>query len=73
MWTIMSHEESFRRYGTNAGAYYVGTGGAIAAEMFVEGEVKHKGLVIPEQLPTTSFLDRLGKKNVEFAVEIAPL
>lgn len=73
MWTIMSHEKAYELYKTNAGAYYVGTGGAIATEMFIDGEVKHKGFVIPEQLPTESFLARLKKKNVEFHVEISPL
>jgi saccharopine dehydrogenase (NAD+, L-lysine-forming) len=73
MWTIMSHEKAYRLYKTNAGSYYVGTGGAIATEMFIDGEVKEKGFVIPEQLPTESFLERLGSKNVEFHIEVKPL
>ena len=72
LWTIMSHEKAYELYNTNAGAYYVGTGGAIAAEMFVDGEVREKGFVIPEQLSTESFLARLRQKGVEFAEEITP-
>jgi len=73
MWTIMSHEEAYRLHNTNAGSYYVGTGGAIAAEMFIDGEVKEKGFVIPEQLSTESFLERLRKKDVDFHIEVKPL
>jgi saccharopine dehydrogenase (NAD+, L-lysine-forming) len=73
MWTMMSHEKAYELYNTNAGSYYVGTGGAIAAEMFVDGEVKEKGFVIPEQLPTESFLARLRGKNVDFHIEVKPL
>jgi saccharopine dehydrogenase (NAD+, L-lysine-forming) len=73
MWTTMSHEKAYRLYNTNAGSYYVGTGGAIATEMFIDGEVKEKGFVIPEQLPTDSFLERLRKKNVDFHIEVKPI
>lgn len=64
MWTVMSHEDAYKRWRTNAGAYFVGTGGAVATEMLIDGEVKDKGIVIPEQLPTKSFLRRLAEKNV---------
>lgn len=70
IWTIMSHEDAFQLYNTNAGAYYVGTGGAIAAEMFIDGEVREKGFVIPEQLSTVSFIARLGQKGVQFKEEM---
>lgn len=70
MWTIMSHEEAWKRYRTNAGAYYVGTGGATAAEMFVDGEVKDKGFVIPEQLEPTSFLRRIREKDIKYNEEL---
>jgi saccharopine dehydrogenase-like NADP-dependent oxidoreductase len=73
MWTTMSHEKAYELYNTNAGSYYVGTGGAIATEMFIDGEVKEKGFVIPEQLPTESFLERLRNKNVDFHIEVKPI
>ena len=72
MWTIMSHRKAYEKNRTNAGSYYVGTGGAVASEMFIDGEVKDKGFVIPEQLPAGSFLERLKRKGVEFHVEILP-
>ena len=73
MFTTMSHENAYQLYRTNAGAYYVGTGGAIATEMFIDGEVKDKGFVIPEQLPTQSFLSRLGPKGIKFKEDIISL
>ena len=69
MWTTMSHEKAYELYKTNAGAYYVGTGGAVATEMLIDGEVKDKGFVIPEQLLAESFLSRLRKKDVEINEE----
>jgi saccharopine dehydrogenase-like NADP-dependent oxidoreductase len=73
MFTTMSHEKAYKLYGTNAGAYYVGTGGAIATEMFIDGEVKDKGFVIPEQLPTKSFMSRLGPKGIKFKEDVISL
>jgi saccharopine dehydrogenase-like NADP-dependent oxidoreductase len=70
LWTMMSHEEAYKRYRTNGGTYLVGTGGAIATEMLMDGEVKEKGIVIPEQLPTESFLSRLAPKNVDMKEEL---
>jgi saccharopine dehydrogenase (NAD+, L-lysine-forming) len=73
MWIMMSHEEAYRLQRTNAGAYFVGTGGAIATEMLIDGEVKEKGIVIPEQLSPESFLARMKKRNIEVHEEIIPL
>jgi len=73
MWTTMSHEKAYERYKTNAGAYYVGTGGAVATEMLVDGEIRDKGFVIPEQLSARSFLSRLRQKDVQINEEIVLL
>ena len=73
MWTMMSHERAQELYHTNAGAYLVGTGGATATEMLIDGEVEEKGFVIPELLSTESFLARLRQKGVEYREEITSL
>ena len=73
LWTMMSHDEAYKLCKTNAGAYLVGTGGAVATEMLVDGEVKEKGIVIPEQLSVESFLRRLPPKKVEIREEIVSL
>ncbi len=64
LWTVMSHKQAYDLCGTNAGAYLVGTGGAVATEMLIDGEVKRKGIVIPEELDVDSFLRRLKDKAV---------
>lgn len=69
VWTMMSHEHAYERYRTNAGAYLVGTGGAVATEMLVDGRVEEKGIVIPEQLPTEEFMRRLREKDVDIKEE----
>ncbi len=64
MWAGMSYEDAYRLHRTNATGYLVGTGGAVATEMLLDGEVRAKGLVIPEQLSPEVFLARLREKDV---------
>ena len=63
-WTGLSYGEAWRQHGTNATAFMVGTGGAVAAEMFLEGRVREKGLVIPEELDPETFLERIRTKGL---------
>jgi len=72
MWTMISHEEAYRRCGTNATGYLVGTGGAVPTELLVEGFVKQVGLVAPEQLPSDEFIARLRGKGLEVNEQITP-
>lgn len=71
VWTMMSHEKAYGMSRTNAGAYLVGTGGATATEMLVDGMVKDKGIVIPEQLPPGDFMRRLREKQVDIMEEVS--
>lgn len=71
VWASLSYEDAYRLHGTNATAYLVGTGGAIGAEMLLDGEVREKGLVIPERLSPRSYLARLQSKGIEFQEETA--
>lgn len=73
VWTTMSHARAQELFRTNAGAFYVGTGGAVATEMLIDGEVRDKGIVIPERLPVESFLRRLREKGVEIWEETTDL
>lgn len=63
-WTGLSYAEAHRDHGTNATAFMVGTGGAVAAEMFLEGGVRETGLVIPEQLDPDRFLRGIQAKGL---------
>jgi saccharopine dehydrogenase (NAD+, L-lysine-forming) len=72
-WTMMSHEKAYELFSSNATGYLVGVGGAIAAELFLEGEVKKKGFVVPEQMPADKFIARLPRKGLEVKQEIKAL
>jgi carboxyaminopropylagmatine dehydrogenase len=70
LWTSLSYRDAYRLHRTNATAYLVGTGGAVAAEMLLEGRVREKGLVIPERLSPEVYLRKLNSKGVGFREEI---
>ncbi len=72
IWTGLSYEDAFREHGTNATAYMVGTGGAVATELLLEGRVPSKGLVIPEQLDPDAYLARLQAKGMRVHEETVP-
>jgi len=72
-WTMLSHERAYEICKSNATGYLVGVGGAVAAEMFLEGEVKQKGYVVPEQMPANKFISRLPAKGLEVKQEIKQL
>ena len=73
IWTMISYDLAYRRLRTNATGYMVGTGGAVVTEMLIDGEVKEKGIVIPEQLSPESHMKRLRAKGFEIREEIISL
>ncbi len=73
MWTGLSYEDAYRLHRTNATAYLVGTGGAVAAEMLLEGRVPDRGIVIPEQLDSEAYLERLREKGLVVQEELRDL
>ncbi len=70
---MMSHEKAHELCRSNATGYLVGSGGSAAAELLIEGEVKEKGFLVPEQLPAEKLLARLPKKGLEVRREIVAL
>jgi len=73
VWTMASHEESYRLCKSNATGFLVGVGGAVGTEMILSGELKNKGLVFPEQLPAEKVIEKLPAKHVEVKEELVPL
>ncbi len=71
IWTSLAYRDAYRLHRTNATAYLVGTGGAVASEMLIEGRVQETGLVIPERLPPEDYLARLKRKGVRVHVQTA--
>jgi len=72
VWMTMSHERAYELCRTNATGYLVGSGGAVAAEMLIEGDVKDRGLLVPEQLPAEKFIARLHGKEIFVKESIEP-
>lgn len=70
VWTFVSHEWAYDRCRSNGTGYLVGTGGAVPTEMLIDGEVKEKGLIVPERLNTRSFIARLGSKGLKVNEEV---
>ena len=73
IWTTMSHEEAYKICQSNATGYLVGAAGAVGAEMIIAGELKDKGLLVPEQLPAEKFIERLPGKKIHVKSEVVPL
>lgn len=73
VWSTMSHEKAFELAHTNATGYFVGTGGAIAAEMLMDGVITSKGVLVPEQLPAEDYVSRLPAKHLEVNEDIAAI
>jgi len=69
-WVTMSHEKAYEICKSNATGYLVGLGGAIGAEMVMSGDVKQKGLLVPEQLPADKFIQRMKGKGLEVHEEL---
>jgi len=69
IWTMMSHEKAYEMCNSTATGYLVGTGGAVGAEMIIAGEIKDKGLLLPEQVPAEKFKERISEKGLEVEEE----
>jgi len=61
---MMSHEKAYELAHSNATGYLVGIGGAIGAEMILDGKINVEGVVFPEQIDPEEFLRRLREKGL---------
>lgn len=61
IWTQMSHQDCFKKYGHSATAYSVGAPLAIASILFAQGKIKQKGVFPPEMLDPQPFVKMLPK------------
>ena len=64
-WTTLSHEEAYRKYGSNATGYLVGVGGSVGADLIVSGAVGEKTLLAPELLPAKKVVEMLPDKGLD--------
>jgi len=73
VWTTLSHEKAYRLTRSNATGHLVGTGGAIGVELIASGEVRKKGLFVPELLPAERCVDLISEKGLEVNEEMSYL
>lgn len=72
-WATMSHEDAYELSSSNATGYLVGTGGAVGAEMILDGKITDKGVLVPEQISAGEYISRLPPKHVEVKEELREL
>lgn len=70
---LLSHEKAFELSHSNATGFLVGLGGAIGAEMMLEGEIPQKGVLFPENIDSEKYLARLRAKGMEVKEQVIPL
>jgi len=73
MWAYADHDDAYRKHRANGTGLLVGTGGAVPAEMLVDGIIKQKGLLVPELLPSEEFVARLKQKGIKVNEETTVL
>ena len=64
VWATLSHEEAYRKFGSNATGYLVGTGGSVGADLIVSGAVCEETLFAPELLPAETVVGMLPAKGI---------
>ena len=66
---MMTHDEAYEKYRSNATSYLTGTPTAICARMLAEGGIENRGVIVPECLDAESFLAEAAKYDLRVQVE----
>lgn len=69
LYAMMSHDEAYRKFRTNATSYLTGTPAAVCALMLAEGRIENRGVIVPECLNAESFIDETGEFGIQVRVE----
>ncbi len=64
IYTFMSHQEAFKKFGVTATAYLTGIPAAVGAEMLADGGIKKRGVYPPEVLDSELFLSRIRQRTI---------
>jgi saccharopine dehydrogenase (NAD+, L-lysine-forming) len=65
---MMTHDDAFKKYQTNATSYLTGTPTAVYAKMLGEGRIDDRGVIVPEMLNAQPFIEEA--KNFDLRVQI---
>jgi saccharopine dehydrogenase-like NADP-dependent oxidoreductase len=66
---IMTHDEAYERYKSNATSYLTGTPTAVYAHLLADGRIENRGVIVPECLSAESFIDEARKFNLQVQIE----
>lgn len=70
-YAIMSHEEAYAKYRSNATSYLTGTPTAVCASMLGAGRVDNRGVIVPELLNAERFVEEARKFDLQVQHEKA--
>jgi saccharopine dehydrogenase (NAD+, L-lysine-forming) len=66
---IVTHDEAYEKYGTNATSYLTGTPTAVCSFMLAKGEIENRGVIVPECLNAENFLNEASRFNLRVQME----
>lgn len=69
MMTYISHQDAAEKLGVNGTSYLVGVPAAVGASAIVEGELKERGLLYPEQLNPKPFIEAIPRHGLPLIIE----
>jgi saccharopine dehydrogenase (NAD+, L-lysine-forming) len=69
LYAVMTHEEAYEKYRSNATSYLTGTPTAVCALMLAGGNIENRGVIVPECLNAEDFLDEARKFAIQVQVE----
>jgi len=71
LYAMMTHDEAFEKYQTNATSYLTGTPTSVCAKMLAEDHIRERGVIVPEMLNAQPFIEEA--KNFDLHVQIEKL
>lgn len=69
LYVMMSHDEAYEKYRSNATSFLTGTPTAVCAVMLAEGRIENRGVIVPECLNAARFVDEARKFDIQVQVE----
>jgi saccharopine dehydrogenase (NAD+, L-lysine-forming) len=69
IYTMDDHRETFDRYGYSLTVVQTGIPPALAARLLIEGEIKERGVMMPEALDPEALMNNFSKEGLKIFVE----
>ena len=69
LYAMMTHDEAFEKYHTNATSYLTGTPTAVCAKMLGDGRIDERGVIVPEMLKPQPFIEEAKSFDLHVQIE----